>query len=301
MEPFGRIFMSEKMRLTGKTVVVTGASSGIGLAAATALAAQGAWVIGVGRDPQRCQTAAGTILATVPGAQVDYLIANLSLQSEVRRLAGDIRSKLGENGRSSLDVLVNSAGTYSDRYVETPDGVELTLAVNHYAHFLLTHELLPLLQAAERGRVITVSSQSHMHTWLNPKRLNKPQLVYNGLWAYKLSKLANLLFTLEFNRRMVGASLRAFAVDPGLVNTDIGLKGTHGLSALVWRMRQRSGVQPEVPARTILYLASEPSLQDATTFYWYDLKPKFPSQQAQNPQTAHDFWETSCRMCGINA
>jgi NAD(P)-dependent dehydrogenase (short-subunit alcohol dehydrogenase family) len=169
------------------------------------------------------------------------------------------------------------------------------LAVNHLAPFLLTNELLSLLLAAPDGRVITVSSDSHYRTWIDLNRLNSP-LPYIGLWAYKVSKLANVLFTLELNRRLTGSTVRAFAVDPGLVNTGIAEKGGPGLSRLVWRFRRSSGTPPEVPARTILYLAGAPIPKENAAFYWRDLEPVLPSRQARDGRMAQALWELSSRM-----
>ncbi len=290
--------ISEETGFAGKTVAVTGATSGIGLASAVALAAQGARVIGVGRQASRCTATEQEIMRACPDAQICYLVADLSLLSQVHRLAGGVRNLLEAWQAPGLDVLVNNAGIYSSSYVKTPDGLELTQAVNHFAPFLLTHELLPLLAKPPFSRVITVSSGSHYNTQVGLERFNHPRF-YFGLWAYKVSKLANVLFTLEFNRRFSNTTVRAFAIDPGLVNTRIGEKGTGGFASLVWRLRKRSGELPEKPAKTILYLSREPSLQEVTDFYWYDLHPRETSRQAQDPCTAQALWDLSCQLCHI--
>jgi NAD(P)-dependent dehydrogenase (short-subunit alcohol dehydrogenase family) len=133
---------------------------------------------------------------------------------------------------------------------------------------------------------------------LNLRRLNKP-LFYFGLQAYRVSKLANVLFTYELNRRLKDTSVRAFAVDPGLVNTEIGMKQTSGLTYFVWNDRRRKGTQPEVPAKTIAFLSREKSLQDEKHYYWRDCRPKQPSRQAQREDLAKDLWEVTAKMCGI--
>jgi retinol dehydrogenase-12 len=150
--------MNATDNMAGKTVVVTGATSGIGLAAARTLASHGTQVIGIGRNPQRCQQAEQQIRTAVPGARVRFCLADFSRLAEVRAVVPQIRSTLAEWGVPCLDALVNNAGAISPSYVRTEDGLELTAAVTHFAHFLLTHELLPELQAAPMGRVITVSS-----------------------------------------------------------------------------------------------------------------------------------------------
>jgi retinol dehydrogenase-12 len=284
--------------LSGKTAVITGATAGIGLQAAIALAGSGALVIGAGRDPGRCAQAEKTLLDACPSAQALYLVADLSLQSQVRALAGAIRGALKERDIHCVDVLVNDAGTYSQKLTRTAEGVELTLAVNHLAPFLLTHELLPLLMVAPDARVITVSSASHRSTRMDVQRLNSPR-IYNGLWAYKLSKLANVLFTAELDRRLAGTRVRAFAADPGLVNTAIAEKNEGSISKYVWKLRRKSGAPPEVPARTILFLSSDPSLQDATDIYWRDGRPIAPGPQALREDLARQLWDYSSQLCHI--
>ncbi|NMC52640.1 MAG: SDR family NAD(P)-dependent oxidoreductase [Chloroflexi bacterium] len=290
---------SSSLSMQGKSAVVTGATAGIGLASTVALARAGALVIGVGRSPQRCAQAEAQIQHSVPGARVRYLVAELSLQREVRRLAEDIRGVLDEEGFTHLDALVNNAGTFSARLDRSDEGIYRALAVNHLAGFLLTNLLLPSLRAAPFGRVVTVSSASHYRAIFNPKRLNQ-SLFYNGLWAYKITKLMNVLFTYELNRRESGTSLRAFAVDPGLINTEIGLKDRSWVSRLVWDLRRRGGRPPEVPAQTVLYLCAEEGLQSATEVYWRDLAPKTPSRAARQPGLARDLWQASADLCGLD-
>jgi len=152
--------------------------------------------------------------------------------------------------------------------------------------------------ASPCGRVITVSSASHHRGRLHLKRLNNP-LIYFGLWRYEVTKLANVLFTYELNRRLAHTSIRAFAVDPGLVNTDIGMKHTGSLANLVWKYRRQKGARPEVPARTVAFLSREEALQNANQYYWRDCKPKEPSRLALQEDAARDLWNVTSRLCGI--
>jgi retinol dehydrogenase 12 len=285
--------------LAGKTAVVTGATSGIGLAAATLLALHGARIIGVGRSLQRSQDAEAAIRVACPEAQISFLMADLSSQAEVRQLALNIQAEINHFGLSCLDILVNNAGTYSQKKILTEDGIEKTFATNHLAPFLLTHELLPLLQKSSAGRVITVSSDSHYNMSIDPATIHNPGN-YIGLLAYAKSKLANVLFTTEFNRRNIGSPVHAFAVDPGLVKTDIAGKDQPAFSKFVWKVRSSAGVEPALPARTILYLAAEPSIQSSQEYYWYDQRPKQASRQAERIDLAGDLWETSTRLCGLS-
>lgn len=286
--------------LTGKTIVVTGATSGIGLATAEELTRRGVDVIGVGRSAERCRAAQERLAALNPAAQPIYCIADLALQSEVRRLAGDIRRVLAERGQSALDGLVNNAGTFTFWLALTAEGFETQWAVNHLASFLLTHELLPLLAAAPTARVVTVSSESHAHTTLNWADIQLRRR-YNGLLAYQQTKLANILFTVELNRRLgPGSGVRAFAADPGLVNTEIGQKGTPGLVQWVWQRRRAAGISPAEAARGIVYLLSEADSQGSADLYWRHSRPRQPSRQAQDMFSAQRLWAISEQMCGAN-
>jgi Dehydrogenases with different specificities (related to short-chain alcohol dehydrogenases) len=293
------LMQSTPQLLTNKFAVVTGASSGIGFETALEFCQQGAAVIGVGRDAERCKQAQAKILAQVPGASIHFLIANLSKQHEVRRLAEEIVAVLQQQGMSGLDILVNNAGTFMDKLALTEDGIETTIAVNHLAPFLLSNLLLPQLAARPDSRVITVSSGSHYRTWLNPARLRRP-LIFNSLWAYKVSKLANVLFSLEWNQRRQGAAPHAFAVDPGLVNTEIGLKGTGALASFIWKQRQKAGVATSVPAATILHVATDAEAAKSPEVYWYLSAPMTPSRAARDARLARALWQESARLCGIN-
>jgi NAD(P)-dependent dehydrogenase (short-subunit alcohol dehydrogenase family) len=285
--------------LSEKTYVVTGATSGIGLAAAEILVRRGAAVIGVGRSSERCRQVEQQLRAVQPGAQVDYVIADLSIQEQVSRLSVEIHALLAARGKNALDGLVNNAGTFRYWLTLTPDGVETQWAVNHLAPFLLTAQLLDLLQASPQARVVTVSSDSHYGSRIN---WQDPQLRrrYNGLRAYGITKLANVLFTLELNRRLgAHSAVRAFAADPGLVKTDIGFKSTPALVNWIWKLRRSGGISPQASAEGIVYLLTEPSIQDSDALYWKHGTPKPASRQGLDPQTAAQLWALSEQMCGI--
>lgn len=282
-----------------KTVFVTGATSGIGYQAALDFARGGAFVIGAGRDPSRCSQAADAIRQAVPGALVEYLVADLSSQQQVRSLADQVQNLLISRGIAQLDVLVNNAGLYASTKKMTGDGVELTFAVNHLAPFLLTHLLLPALAASPDGRILTVSSMSHYRAFLDPLRASHPRF-YVGIFSYAVSKLCNVLFSAEFNRRAPHDNLRAWAVDPGLVNTDIALKDKGFFSSRVWRYRQKQGTSTTVPSRTILHLAYSPLTEISSDLYWKDSLPKLSSRKSRDADLARKLWEKSCHLCGID-
>ncbi len=286
--------------IMGKTIVVTGATSGIGLATATALAGLGAHVVGAGRSAQRCREAERRLRAINPAADATYCVADLSLQSEVRRAAAEVRGILAAHGLDHLDGLVNNAGTFTYWLNLTAEGFETQWAVNHLAPFLLTLELLPLLQAAPAGRIVTVSSESHAHTRLDWEDIQLRRH-YNGLQAYKQSKMANVLFTAELNRRLgPGSRVRAFAADPGLVQTDIGFKGTPGVARWVWARRRAMGIPPEEAAKGIVHLLGEVSLGSAREVYWRDGQPRRADPQALDMDNGRRLWALSTQMCGLH-
>jgi NAD(P)-dependent dehydrogenase (short-subunit alcohol dehydrogenase family) len=285
--------------LSEKVYVVTGATSGIGLAVAESLARQGAAVIGVGRAPERCEQTEDKLRSLCPDAQVAVLLADLSIQVQIRSLAQSIRETLANWGITKLDGLVNNAGTVPFWQTFTPEGFDMQWAVNHLAVFLLTHELLPLLEAAPSARVVTVSSGSHYGTRLNWEDIQLRKS-YNALSAYKQTKLANVLFTAELNRRLGTASaIHAFAADPGLVNTEIGLKSNSFIARWIWDIRRRGGISAEESAKGIVYLLTEPAIQRSHENYWKHGQPKAPNPYALNPDAARQLWELSEGMCGI--
>ncbi len=285
--------------LAGKVAVVTGATAGIGQATARALAGRGAFVIGVGRAPERCQAAQDAICAGDPDARLAFCVADLSSQRQVRRLAEDIRACVEAGGAGKIDVLVNNAGAVASWYTATEDGFELQFAVNHLAPFLLTYELMPLLSRAAGGRVVTVASRAHRRMRINWRDVMLRR-TYHGFLAYKQSKLANVLFTAEFNRRVSPATgVRAFAADPGLVNTQIASKSSQGLIRWVWDRRSARGASPEQGAETVIHLAADPSVNGASEFYWRKCQPLPPSRYAQRPDVAVRLWALSEQLCGI--
>lgn len=284
-----------------KTFVVTGATSGIGLETVRQLMEMGAFVIGVGRSAERCARTEEILQRSYPQGSIRCLVADLSLQSRVRSLADEVRATLASRRMASLDGLVNNAGTFTYWLTLTAEGFEMQWAVNHLAPFLLTRELLPLLEAAPAARVVSVSSGSHYHTRLRWDDLQLRRR-YNGLLAYKQTKLCNVLFTTELNRRLgQGSSVRAFAADPGLVKTEIGYKGNPWLVRWIWSRRAAAGIPAEESARGIVFLVSEPSIQDSDQVYWLHGKPKPASPYALDPDAARRLWEVSARMCGITA
>ena len=277
-----------------KTAVITGASSGIGLAAAAELAQIGYRIIGIGHDKTRCEAAKAQLLARAPESNVTFLCGDLLHQREVERIAGETQSILQAEHENMLDVLINNAGCVRSWYTTTEEGYEQQFALNHLAAFLLTFRLLPQLKRAD-GKVIMTGSESHKHMRMH---WNDPMLTrgYNPLMAYKQSKLANILFARGLNERYHGDGITAYVVDPGLVCTDIGCKNTGGLVDWIWSKRKKYGVQPEVPAKTYAYLCeTKPSPRE---LYYHLCKPNSYSKQVTR-ENANRLFALSETLCGI--
>lgn len=277
-----------------KTIVITGATSGIGLECAKLLAKKGYRIVGVGRSEERCGKAREEILAENEGADVAFLTADLMQQRDVLRAADEITADINENGGGGLHALINNAGCVRSWYMTTDEGYEQQFALNYLAAFLLTHRLLPLLQKAN-GRVILTGSGSHKHTkvrWDDVMLRRR----YNPLLAYKQSKLLLMLFARGMNDRLPETGVRAYVVDPGLVNTDIGNKGTGGLVDLMWKLRKGRGVSPAVPAETFAFLCDSEH-QPQGLYYYLCKERRFSGQvTAENADRLFGLSET---LCGV--
>lgn len=282
-----------------KTIVITGATSGIGLAMMEGLALKGYDLIGIGRSTERCDYQKERLHESFPDLRIEYLVADLSSQIEIRNLVIEIEDLLSEWNIAGLDGLINNAGTFTYWQSLTSEGFETQWAVNHLAPFLLTNLLLPQLKKKDSARVITVSSGSHYKArlnWSDVQGLGR----YNPLKAYKHTKLANVLFTVELNRRLGPTStIRAYAADPGLVNTGIGEKTHSRLAKQIWIRRRKKGIPAAQSAAGIIRLLDE-GLDDHLAPYWKHGKAKEPNPFALNEDNGWRLWEMSARMTGID-
>ena len=279
--------------MTGKTVLVTGATGGIGLATAAGLAGLGARVGIVGRDAARSEAAAKQLRAV--GGQVDVFIADVSSQDEVRRLADEALATYPR-----LDVLVNNVGGYWATRHTTVDGLEHTFAVNHLAPFLLTNLLLDRLRASAPARVVTVSSGAQAMGTLDFGDLQGEQ-DYSGQRAYNQSKLANVMFTYELARRLAGSGVTANVLHPGVVRTDFGREDSKGWMRLMLPVVRPFMKNPERGAATSIYLASSAEVEGVTGRYFANGKPTASSKASQDGAAVARLWDVSAELVGLGA
>ena len=276
--------------MEGKVCVVTGATSGIGKAAAAALATLGAQVVLVGRDQGRAAAAAAEIGAAGP-VPPKVEIADLASMEQVRALAGRLAAL------ERIDVLINNAGLVLGERRVTKDGFEHVFAVNHLAPFLLTNLLLPKLTGSAPARVVTVTSDAHSAAKLD---LDDPGLEHGwDSWrSYANSKLANILFTRELARRLDGTGVTANCAHPGVVRTGFGREGKL-LLRLGTTIARPFFLSPERGADTIVYLASSPDVAAETGGYYVKRQLREPSAAARDDAAARKLWEISERMTGL--
>jgi len=279
--------------LEGKVCLVTGATAGIGLVTARELARRKARVIGVGRSPERCALAARQIREQTGATSVDFLMADLSSQTEVRRLA-----ELVKGSTDRLHILVNNAGGVFMKRQETVDGLELTFALDHLAYFLLTNLLLDLIKSSAPARIISVSSAAHQGASIAFDDLLKTKARYSAWRAYQQAKLANILFTRELARRLQGTAVTANALHPGYVNTQIFKVG--GFQG--WLLRRAAdlfAISPQDGALTSVYLATSPAVEDISGGYFARQKPAASSLPSQDEKTARRLWQVSEELTGL--
>jgi NAD(P)-dependent dehydrogenase (short-subunit alcohol dehydrogenase family) len=289
---------SQRWTLEGRTCLVTGATSGIGLETAVGLAERGAHVVIAGRDARRAEVARADITRRSGNRNVDLLIADLSSQAEIRKLADAFLS-----GYPALHVLVNNAGAVFNRRELTVDGIEATFAVNHLAYFLLTRLLEGRLRDSAPARIVNVASDAHRFgsiDWddLQSERRYQGLPVVSGLRVYGTSKLANILFTSELARRLAGSGVTANSVHPGMVATGLG-KNNGALGEIAALLARPFARTPAQGAATSIHLASAPELSDVSGHYFANRRKRAPSAAARDAAAAQRLWEVSARLAGV--
>jgi NAD(P)-dependent dehydrogenase (short-subunit alcohol dehydrogenase family) len=270
-------------------VLLTGATRGIGQAAAIELARQGAELALVGRQADRVASVAQQARAAGTGATVHEHVADLSLMADVRRLAQEVRERY-----EHIDVLANNAGALFASRAETSEGFERTFALNHLAPFLLTNLLCDRLAG---GRVLTTSSDAHKQGRLDLDDLQSAKS-YSAMRVYGTSKLCNILFTRELARR--SPQLHANCFHPGVVRTGFG-KNENGIWKILTTLAGPFFRSPERGARSLVWLSLSEEAGALTGEYVVDEKVIAPTRQAQNETLAEGLWEHSAQLVGLSA
>lgn len=271
----------DRQRMKGRTVLVTGATDGIGKETALGLAAMGATVLVHGRDGARCRTVVDDIRRLTGKTDAETFVADLSSQQQIRRLASDIHEQHG-----GLHVLINNAGVYVPSRQTTGEGLEMTFAVNHVAPFLLTHLLIDLLKAGAPARIVNVSSTSHTQARLDFDNL-QGEKKYHPYGAYALSKLGNVFFTYEIAKRLEGTGVTANCLHPGVIDTKLLRAGFPSLT----------GAAVPDGAATSIYVASAFNVEGVTGRYFVKKKEEPSSPLSHDRAVRKQFWDVTARLC----
>jgi NAD(P)-dependent dehydrogenase (short-subunit alcohol dehydrogenase family) len=276
--------------MQGKTVIITGATSGIGEVAAVHLAEQGARIVFTARDKARADDTMAKLRRANPAAGHAVHMADLSTLAEMKRIGAVLAAE------PQIDVLVNNAGALFNKRQETADGLEMTFAVNHMAFFVITNLVLPKLKPG--ARIVITASNAHRGAKLDFDDLQSRR-GYAGFPVYSKSKLANILFSRELARRIKDSGVTANALHPGFVATRFG-DNSGGLMRTVLKVAKPIGaISPEEGAKTIIYLASSPEVAEITGEYFYECRIARPAAEAQNDADAKRLWEISASIAGL--
>jgi NAD(P)-dependent dehydrogenase (short-subunit alcohol dehydrogenase family) len=271
--------------MQGKTVVITGGTSGIGEVAAVALARAGARLVLVARSPSRAEPVLARLKLANPDAVPAVHYADLSRLAEMKRVAAEIAA-----AEPRIDVLVNNAGALFGRREVTADGLELTFALNHMAYFVITAGLIGRLKPG--ARIVSTASNAHLAGKLNFDDL-QAEKGYSGFRVYGTSKLCNILFTRELARRLEDTGVSANCLHPGFVDTRFASGSGGVLGGAFAFLKALFAISPEAGARTIVHLAVSPEVEGQSGGYWYKCKPIAPSAAAQNDEDARRLWQIS--------
>ena len=280
--------------MQGRTVLVTGANTGLGLETAAALAMKGSRVVLTARDPAKGKSAVEEIRRRHPDAAVAAMELDLACLADVRSFAADFLERFPQ-----LHVLVNNAGVWLGRRSTTVDGFETAFQVNHLGPFLLTNLLLDRLKGSAPARVVNVASEAHRASRLDFDDLQSER-GYRGMRAYFRTKLCNILFTRELARRLLGTGVTANSLHPGTVRTRLTRDGdTHGLLAIGASISAPFLRSPAKGAETTVYLSSSPDVQDHTGEYWVKRHQRRPSRAALDDDAARRLWDVSAQLVGL--
>lgn len=275
-----------------KTVIITGANTGIGKATALGLAGKGYHVIMACRSKEKGEKAQSEIIAKTQNTTVDLLLLDLSSQDSIREFVKKVNSTY-----PTIEILINNAGVSIREPKQTEQGIEWTFAVNHLGPFLLTNLLLNTLKKSSPSRIITVASSVERQAKLNLRDVNL-KYTWNGYLAYANSKLCNIYFTYELSKRLMGTHVTANCLGPGLVNSDF----FRNYAKLPWPfkiIKKLIGKTPEEGAETSLFLALSPEVEGVSGKYFENCREKKSSSASYNPEIAAALWDISMELCDL--
>ncbi len=275
--------------MQGKTVVITGATSGIGEVAAVRLAEQGARIVFTARDQARANDTLAKLRQVNPAAEHAVHMADLSTLADMKRIGAELARE------PRIDVLVNNAGAIFTRRQETADGLEMTFALNHMGYFVITNLLMGKLQPG--ARIVSVASGAHRGAKLDFDDLQSRKS-YAGFSVYSRSKLCNILFNRELARR-VPQGVTANCLHPGFVDTRFGANSGGLMRTVLKIVKPIGAISPEEGAKTIIHLASSPAVAGVTGEYFYKSEIARPTDEARNDADAKRLWEISAGIAGL--
>ncbi len=279
------------MQMQGKTVVITGATSGIGEVAAIRLAEQGARIVHIARDGKRAEATQAALKKANPAASHTVHMADLSLLSEMKRVAREVAA-----AEPRIDVLIDNAGAMFNRRQVTADGLEKTFALNHMAYFIITNLLLPNI--VDGGRIVVTASNAHRGARLDFGDLQSERF-YRGFGVYSKSKLMNILFTRALARRLT-RGITANSLHPGFVATRFGDQSGGLMGGIIKIVKPVGAISPEEGAKTIVYLAASPDVAGVSGQYFFECKPITPTREAQNDEDGERLWRISEEIAARN-
>lgn len=279
--------------LAGKTFLLTGATEGIGKAAALQFAKRGARLTIVGRNREKSERVLSELKAASGNEHIELLLGDLSSLAEIRAVAEAFKAK-----HQRLDVLVNNAGAAFEKKHLSADGLEMTFALNHLGYFLLTSELMGLIEQTPGARVVCTSSVGHKMGRIDFDDIAKRPSGKSGFGVYCDSKLANILFTRELARHLAGRDATANCFHPGFVHSGFGLNNGGAWKAVIGATGSIFGRSPEKGAETLVWLATSPEAGKISGEYFHDKKISATTKSAKDEALAKKLWEFSARLCG---
>ena len=276
--------------MLGKTVVMTGATSGIGAVAALRLAERGARIVFVARDPERARATLARLQAAAPHCAHAVHYADLAELAQMRRVGAEIAA-----AEPRIDVLLNNAGALFTGHSRTPDGLAPSFATNHLAYYVLTLQLLERLQATSGSRIVCTASRAHRNGHMAFERLQR-----DGLAGYAQSKLANLLFVRQLAQRLGDRGVTVNALHPGFVATRFADNCSPTWRVLMAGCKAAIGLSPERGAQTLIYLAQADAVAGRTGGYYVRCQPAEPAARARSDADAARLWQISAQLTGLD-